>query len=113
MVSVVYLLTQKLIRELEPVDQRIDDVADVERHSHRVDGIPNPDEMNPGFLGMAVSDFEVLGRSRAGFAAHQSHQNGSVATAVIFVCFIHALVESCCGRLLLRIDNTAFYDETR
>jgi hypothetical protein len=69
--------------------------------------------MDLGLLGMAESGFEFLGRGSPGFAAHQSHQNRSVTTAVSFVCFIHAIVESCCGRLLLRIDNAALNDKTR
>jgi hypothetical protein len=113
MIGVIYVLTQSLIRELEPVDQRIDEIADVERQPDRVDCIPNADKVNLGLLGMTISNFEFLSRGSSGLAAQQSHQNRSVTTAVSFICSIHAIVESFCGRLLLRIDNTAFADETR
>jgi hypothetical protein len=68
MISVIYPLTQPLIRKLESIDYRIDEVADVERHADRINRIPNADEVNSGLLGVAKSNFEFLGRGIAGFA---------------------------------------------
>src|SRR6187431_159894 len=101
MIGVVYLFAQSLIRELESVDQRIDQVADVERHSDRIDSIPNADEMDPGLLRMAVLNSKFLGRRSASLAAQQPHQSRSVTTAVSLVGSTDTIVESFCGRLLL------------
>src|SRR5688572_1916192 len=113
MICVVNVLTEPLIWELEPVNDGIDQVADVERHAHCVDRVPNTDEMDLALLTAAEFCLEFLGRSIAGFAAQQSHQNSSVTTAVSSVRLIHALIESICGGLIPGIDDAAFDDEAR
>ena len=93
MIRLVDMLTEPLIWELEPVEDGIDEIADVERHTDCIHRVPNADELNFALFTAAEFCLKFLPSSIAGVAAQQSHQNSSVTTPVSSVRFIHAVVE--------------------